>query len=590
MDSAKARPLPDRPVRRGHDLVVCMVGGVLGCLLLSLLTVLPAGVHPAHAAPPPAMAATPKPFAGHATSPPADDITSPEADDPAAAIEERYQQLGGATGVLGAPTSAVTPILLGFVRTYAHGRIYYSTPTGAHELLAGPILDRYLQLGAERSRLGYPATGPTAEQPAGTLVQRFRGGRIYSGPSTGAWPVYGPILDRYLALGGPTGKLGLPTSGEAGVPPTGARASVFQHGRIYWSASTRAWEVTGVILTYYLSLGASASALGLPTSAPYLSGRGALVQNFFHSRVYWSQATGARSVYGQTLVRYLALGGSAGSLGLPTVSEHAGARPGARVTEFQSGRIWYSPATGAWEVRGATLAKYLKISADASWIGLPVNVMRQTSYGYRQDFQNASIQYLDARKAAYVRVPFTTSVVTPKAKDIPYTYRSGCPVAPSGLRIITVPFRNFYGDDGYGRIVVRASVVPEVTVVFKYAHANWWPMRHIYPVDKYRGSDPASMQADNTSAFNCRKVTGNPYRLSQHSYGNAIDINPFENPYVTATRVYPDGSEPFLNRSNARPGMILRGDPVELTMRRLGWPWGARWAYPDYQHFSENGA
>ncbi|MGW5362742.1 M15 family metallopeptidase [Actinopolymorpha pittospori] len=527
MDSAKARPLPDRPVRRGHHLVVCVVGGVLGCLLLSLLTVLPAAVRTAHAAPPPAMAAA---------SPPADAITAPEADDPAAAIEERYQQLGGPAGVLGAPTSAVTPILLGFVRTYAHGRIYYSTPTGAHELLAGPI------------------------------------------------------LDRYLALGGPTGKLGLPTSGEAAVPPTGARASVFQHGRIYWSASTRAWEVTGVILTYYLSLGASASALGLPTSAEYISGRGALVQNFFHSRVYWSQATGARSVYGQTLVRYLALGGSAGSLGLPTVSEHAAARPGARVTEFQSGRIWYSPATGAWEVRGATLAKYLKIGADAFWIGLPVSVMRQTSYGYRQDFQNASIQYLDARKAAYVRVPFTTSVVTPKAKDIPYTYRSGCPVAPSGLRIITVPFRNFYGDDGYGRIVVRASVVPEVTVVFKYAHANWWPLRHIYPVDKYKGSDPASMQADNTSAFNCRKVTGNPYRLSQHSYGNAIDINPFENPYVTATRVYPDGSEPFLNRSNVRPGMILRGDPVELTMRRLGWPWGARWADPDYQHFSENGA
>lgn len=103
------------------------------------------------------------------------------------------------------------------------------------------------------------------------------------------------------------------------------------------------------------------------------------------------------------------------------------------------------------------------------------------------------------------------------------------------------------------------------------------------------GAMPRRRAADNTSAFNCRKVTGNPYRLSQHSYGNAIDINTRENPYVTSHHVYPSGARTFLRRSKVRKGMIVGHGPIARKMRRLGWPWGARWAHPDYQHFSSNG-
>jgi hypothetical protein len=117
------------------------------------------------------------------------------------------------------------------------------------------------------------------------------------------------------------------------------------------------------------------------------------------------------------------------------------------------------------------------------------------------------------------------------------------------------------------------------------------------PVDAYyaggrrtpMGSDKASMRAGNTSAFNCRPVVGNPYRVSQHSYGNAIDINTIENPYVTGSAVYPAGSREYLRRSPYRRGMILRDGPVASRMRSLGWLWGARWSHPDYQHFSSNG-
>jgi hypothetical protein len=97
------------------------------------------------------------------------------------------------------------------------------------------------------------------------------------------------------------------------------------------------------------------------------------------------------------------------------------------------------------------------------------------------------------------------------------------------------------------------------------------------------------MNRGNTSAFNCRPVTGSRFRVSQHSYGNAIDINTIENPYVTGSTVYPSGSRTYLDRSPYRRGMIVRGGVVADTMRNLGWLWGARWSHPDYQHFSSNG-
>lgn len=84
-------------------------------------------------------------------------------------------------------------------------------------------------------------------------------------------------------------------------------------------------------------------------------------------------------------------------------------------------------------------------------------------------------------------------------------------------------------------------------------------------------------------------ATGNPYRVSQPSYGNAIDINTIENPYVTSSRVYPSGSRRYLDRAPYRRGMIVRDGVVANRFKSLGWGWGARWGHPDYQHFSANG-
>ena len=109
------------------------------------------------------------------------------------------------------------------------------------------------------------------------------------------------------------------------------------------------------------------------------------------------------------------------------------------------------------------------------------------------------------------------------------------------------------------------------------------------PIQAYGGDDFRSIEADNTSAFNCRAATGSS-RWSNHAYGLAIDINPIENPYVSGGTTSHPASEPYLDRSRVRPGMAVEGGALVRAFDARGWGWGGRWSgTKDYQHFSPNG-
>jgi poly-gamma-glutamate synthesis protein (capsule biosynthesis protein) len=110
-------------------------------------------------------------------------------------------------------------------------------------------------------------------------------------------------------------------------------------------------------------------------------------------------------------------------------------------------------------------------------------------------------------------------------------------------------------------------------------------------VDAYRGDDERSMAANNTSGYNCRRVAGRD-ALSAHAYGAAVDINPVQNPYLTASSVHPRAAARFttIDRSDdARVprGAIRDGDVVVRAFARIGWDWGGYWSTAkDYQHFT----
>lgn len=171
-----------------------------------------------------------------------------------------------------------------------------------------------------------------------------------------------------------------------------------------------------------------------------------------------------------------------------------------------------------------------------------------------------------------------------------YSWRRGCPVALKNLRLITMSYRGFDGEDHLGEMVVHKNVAANVVKVFRTLFRARYPIRRMRLVDAYKGSDDRSMAADNTSAFNCRKVTGGT-GWSQHSYGWAIDINPVENPYVTrGGKVLPPAGRKYANRSRKAKGMIHHGDVVWRAFRSIGWEWGGDWrSIKDYQHFSLTG-
>ncbi|MFI6943626.1 M15 family metallopeptidase [Streptomyces sp. NPDC050418] len=192
------------------------------------------------------------------------------------------------------------------------------------------------------------------------------------------------------------------------------------------------------------------------------------------------------------------------------------------------------------------------------------------------------------RPAAGPKFEHRTLTVTRAALGA--AYRTGCPVPPAELRLLRMSHWGFDGKVHTGSMVVHERVVKDVLYVFWKAFGAKFPIRKMRPLSAYGGSDVKAMADDNTSAFNCRQVTGNPDALSQHSFGDAIDINPLENPYVDRTgRVHPAAAARYLDRSRHVKGMIHSNSVITEAFRRIGWEWGGRWYHPDYQHFSRNG-
>jgi hypothetical protein len=170
------------------------------------------------------------------------------------------------------------------------------------------------------------------------------------------------------------------------------------------------------------------------------------------------------------------------------------------------------------------------------------------------------------------------------------SWRPGCPVALSDLRVVHATHHGFDAGDHKGTLIVHRDVAGAILNVLRRLYADGFPIRRMVPVDAYGGSDFRSIEADNTSAFNCRYVDGTT-RYSEHAYGRAIDVNPIENPYATraGTTSHP-ASHAYLRRTPFRPGMAAEGHVLVRAFGALGWGWGGRWSgAKDYQHFSATG-
>jgi len=187
--------------------------------------------------------------------------------------------------------------------------------------------------------------------------------------------------------------------------------------------------------------------------------------------------------------------------------------------------------------------------------------------------------------------PFSAVVAPVTAAQLGRSWHPGCPVGPAGLRRLFVSYVGFDGRAHRGELVVDRAVTAEVGTVFRRLYDARFPIRRMLPVSAYEGSDDRSMAADNTSAFNCRyAVAAGPKRWSVHAYGEAVDVNTVENPYLQGGRVRPPAGRAYLDRAAVRPGMAVAGGVLVRAFASVGWLWGGRWtATPDWQHFSKTG-
>ncbi len=152
------------------------------------------------------------------------------------------------------------------------------------------------------------------------------------------------------------------------------------------------------------------------------------------------------------------------------------------------------------------------------------------------------------------------------------------------LAIITVKYWGFDNKIHKGQLVINKKLSDEVKQIFDKIFRLRFPIKSVIPIVKFGWDDEKSMLANNTSAFNYRKIKGTE-RLSNHAFGLAIDINPLLNPYVKKNSVEPKGAvyNPELS------GTITKNSDVVKIFKSYGWNWGGDWTRgKDYQHFEKS--
>jgi poly-gamma-glutamate synthesis protein (capsule biosynthesis protein) len=189
----------------------------------------------------------------------------------------------------------------------------------------------------------------------------------------------------------------------------------------------------------------------------------------------------------------------------------------------------------------------------------------------------------------------TISEITPDIKERMIqgkTWREGCPVELSGLRYLQMAYLDFNAQTQMGEMVVNADIASEVVYLFEELYNMNYAIDKMELVSNYGGSDWQSIESDNTSAFNCRPVTGKKNKWSKHAYGRAIDINPIANPYISskgyishkASYKYKKRRHRDINNLSDR-ALLLATDPATKLFKYYGWGWGGDWKSKDYQHF-----
>ena len=325
-----------------------------------------------------------------------------------AAIYVKYQEWGGADGVLGIPTTSFACGLAnnGCFQNFTAGSVYWSAATGAH-VLTGSIQKRWSGLHRESGSLGYPTMDTWCGLIGGGCFQTFENGSLYATSATApAYLVQGGIRDRWAAAGYESGTLGYPTSDENCGLAQGGCFSQFQKGAIYWTPTTGAQPVLTDMLTGWATVGYENGLLGYPTKATTCNlTRSGCYQLFQGGSLYFSPETGTQFIRGGIRDHWKALSAEKGVLGYPTSGEYCGLTASGCFQLFENGSQYYTPATGAQAVTGEVLDSWSARGWESGLLGYPINdtYCGLVGAGCFQRFQGGNLYWSSATGAHFVR-------------------------------------------------------------------------------------------------------------------------------------------------------------------------------------------
>ncbi|WP_133754669.1 M15 family metallopeptidase [Naumannella halotolerans] len=474
-----------------------------------------------------------------------------------------------------------------------------SAPTAARKAEAESaaekaIRERHARLGGDKGRLGARVGSTICGLRDGGCYQRFRSGSIYWTKKTGADPIWGSIQSRWRELKSEHGRLGYPTDSEKCGLRDGGCYQRFQGGSIYWSQKSGAYPIWGSMYARWSDLKWERGRLGYPTGSEKCGLRdGGCYQRFQGGSIYWSQKSGAQPVWGSMYSRWSKMKWERGRLGYPISAEKCGLRNGGCYQKFQGGSMHWSQKSGAWPTWGSIARLWAREGSENGNLAYPTGMEKCGRSSCEQNFQNGSIVWTKSSDKSRSRYRLNESVHRTRSSEVKYTMKSsGCPVGLSRLRTIEMNYLNFDGDLKRGMIIVREDTVGAVVDAFQIALDNRYPIARMDNPDKWRADDEPMMAANNTSAFNCRHVTGNPQSMSPHSYGTAIDVNTVQNPFRDSQgRWLPSNGRKYvgnagLNRKVTHPAMLVSSSPLTDALEDRGYFWGGRWTTGrDWQHF-----
>jgi len=152
------------------------------------------------------------------------------------------------------------------------------------------------------------------------------------------------------------------------------------------------------------------------------------------------------------------------------------------------------------------------------------------------------------------------------------------------LVLIDVLYYSFDNLKHQGQIIVNNDLEDDVYEIFVLIEKIKFPVGIVIPIVAYKWDDHNSMANNNSSGFNFRVIEGTT-KLSLHSFGRGVDINPVQNPVIYPNGVVaPEGAKYFPSKA----GTFSVKNPVVEEFIKRGWHWGGNFEQPkDYHHFEK---